>query len=288
MSKTCIILANFGSTQLNGLKSILNIEKAIKNKFKNIPVKISFTSNIIRKIWKKRKNESEKWIEKGVPENILNVKGVIPTIGDVIEEEYENIIVQPTHIFYMEQVHDLFSIVKAFQSINTMQKKLKPFKRIVMGRPALGMFSEKYHYVDDIKKAVKTLKEDVEIAKKENASILYMAHGNEKFPSGIFYEVEKIFNEIYPEVKTFFSCVEGRPDFNEALARLNNKNVILKPFMVVAGIHAKEDMYEWKDILEKKRFNVNVVEKGLAENIEFAKIFASHIRDVAKDNEIEL
>ncbi len=288
MSKTYIILANFGSTQLNGLKAILNIEKAIKDEFPNIPVKITFTSNIVRKIWRKRKNEAEKWIAKGVPEKILNVKGVIPTIGDIIEEEYENIIVQPTHIFYMEQVHDLFSIVKAFQSINTMQKKSKPFKKIVMGRPALGMFSEKYHYVEDIKKAVKTLIEDVEFAKRKNSLLLYMAHGNEKFPSGIFYEVEKIFNEIFPEIDTFFSCVEGRPNFNEVLKKLNNKNVVLKPFMMVAGIHAKEDMHNWKNILEKEGYNVSVVEKGLAENYEFAKIFANHIKDVAIDNEIEL
>ncbi len=288
MSNTCIIIANFGTTQLDGLKAILNIEKVIKNEFPYIPVKITFTSNIIRKIWKERKKEAQIWIEKGVPEYIINVKGIISTIGEAIEEEFENIIVQPTHIFYMEQVHDLFSYIKAFQSIKTMQKRWMPFKKIVMGRPALGMFSEKYFYSEDIKKGLECLKEDVKIAKNNNSTLFYMAHGNEKFPLGIFYEIEATFNQMYPEINTVFACVEGKPSFEEAVKKIKTKDILLKPFMIVAGTHAEEDMNEWKEILHSKGYNVEMIKKGLGENNQFAMIFVEHIRNIAEDNNIPL
>ena len=288
MCKTCIILANFGTTQINGLKAILNIENVIKEAFPHIPVKITFTSNIIRKVWKKRNSQKDEWRKKGIPEKILNVKGIISTIGEAVEEEFENIIVQPTHIFYMEQVHDLFSYIKAFQSIKTMQKKWMPFKKIVMGRPALGMFSENHFYVDDIINGLKTLKDDVLLARDKNSDLLYMAHGNEKFPLGIFYEIEVIFNEIFPEINTIFACVEGKPSLEEALKKIKSKNILLKPFMIVAGIHAKEDMMDWEKILLDKGYNVESIMEGLGEKKEFAEIFVKHIKDIALENDIEL
>ena len=288
MCKTCIILANFGTTHLNGLKSILNIKREISNSFKNIPVKVTFTSNIIRRIWKKRKNEKEKWLKLGIPEDILNVKGIISTIGEAIEEEFENIIVQPTHLFYMEQVHDLYSYIKAFQSIKTMQKKWMPFKKIVMGRPALGMFSDKYYYLNDMKKAILTLKDDVEQAENKKASLFYMAHGNKNFPNGIFYEIEDMFNEIYNNVNIVIACVEGNPCFEKSIKKLKNQKILLKPFMTVAGVHAEEDMTEWRDKLIENGFSVEIIKKGLGENNDFAKIFVEHIKDVASDNEIEI
>ncbi len=288
MSKNVIILASFGTTVPEALNSIFNIQKKVTEYFPNTPIKLTFTSNIIRKIWKNRKKEKEKWLNKGIPLEILNIKGIIGTIGDAIEEEYENIIVQPTHIFYMEQVHDLYSYVKAFQSIKTMQKKWMPFKKIVMSRPALGMFSENFYYKEDIKKALYTLKLDVNLAKEKNATLFYMAHGNEKFPLGIFYEIEALFNKLYPHVNTVFACVEGTPSFEEAIEKIKNKNIILKPFMIVAGVHAKEDMNEWKEKLKTKGFSVETIMEGLGTIDEFAKIFANHIKDTATIHKINL
>ena len=288
MSNTCIILASFGTTNLNGLNAVLNIKRMIEEEFATTPVKITFTSNIIRKVWKKRKANIDEWLNRGVPSEILNVKGIISTVGEAIEEGFEYIILQPTHIFYMEQVHDLFSYVKAFQSIKTLQEKWMPFKKIVMGRPALGMYSEKYSYIDDIKNGIKCLKEDVEIAKRMDADILYMAHGNERFPLGIFYEIEAIFNGIYLDVNTIFACVEGRPTIDEALKKIKSNNVILKPFMIVSGIHVKEDLLKWKEKLEIKGYKVKSIEKGLGENDKFARIFVNHIKDVVNDYSIPL
>lgn len=57
------------------------------------------------------------------------------------------------------------------------------------------------------------------------------------------------------------------------------KDVVLVPFMFVAGEHAKHDIEgDWKEALEEAGFNVNVKMKGLGENVEIQDIFIDHLK----------
>ena len=176
-SKVAIVLANFGTTVPSAVQAIVNIQNHVKAAFPDVPVKITFTSNIIRSVWKKRQTEAAKWLGQGIPAEVLYVKNVIATLGDLLEEGYDTIIVQPTHIFFMEQSHDLLAHIQALASIQTIKAKWKPFEKIVMGRPALGMPGDRYDYREDLKTALNTVKPDVELARKHGAILVYMAHG---------------------------------------------------------------------------------------------------------------
>jgi sirohydrochlorin cobaltochelatase len=298
--KTAIILASFGTTVPSGVESIVNIQKKIQEAYPGIPVKITFTSNIIRSVWKERQAEAKKWLDEGVPEEILYVKNIIYTFGELLEEGYRNIIVQPTHIFFMEQSHDLMQYVDAMCSIRTIKDKWKPFAKIALGRPALGTVGPRYDYTKDMEKALKTLADDVELAKKEKAALVYMGHGNEHWPSGIYAEAQKMMQELYPDVKTYIGVVEGFPGIDEvveALAEAKSKSktrkVVLKPFMIVAGDHALNDMAgddedSWKSVLSAKKHQVIPVIEGLGSNDAFARIFVNHVRDAAKEAGITL
>ncbi len=294
--KTAIVLANFGTTVPSALVSVLNIHEEVRKAFPGVPVKITFTSNKIRAVWKERQAEAQKWKDQGIPEEILHVKNVIAVIGDLLEDGYKNIIVQPTHIYFMEQSHDLNQYVQGLNSIRTMKQKWMPFHKLIMGRPALGMPGDRHLYMEDMETALKILGEDAELARKNNAMLVYMAHGNEHWSSGIYAEVQKMMRELYPDVKTFVGCVEGYPGVQavaEELSRFKSGKLLLKPFMIVAGDHAMNDMAgeeedSWKNILTQKGFEVMPVMKGLGENDAFAQIFVQHIRDAAKDAGISL
>ncbi|EFK09459.1 cobalt chelatase (CbiK) [delta proteobacterium NaphS2] len=294
--KAAIVLASFGTTVPSAVKAITNIQDKVKAAFPGVPVKLTFTSNIIRSIWKKRQAEPGKWLDQGIPKEVLYVKNIIAVIGDLREDGYDDIIVQPTHIFFMEQSHDLSSYVSAIQSIRTMKKKWMPFHKVVMGRPALGMPGDRYDYHADMKKALKTLSEDVELARKNKAMLVYMGHGNEHWSVGIYGESAKMMRELYPDVVTYVGCVEGFPGIEEIARYLNHFDrgkIVLKPFMIVAGDHATNDMASdepdsWKSILTKQGFEVMPVLEGLGSNDRFAEIFVDHIRDAAKDNGIKL
>ena len=295
-SKTAIILASFGTTVPEAVGAITNIQDKVKKAFPGVPVKVTFTSNIIRSVWKERQADAKEWLGKGIPEEILYVKNIIATFGDLREEGYTDIIVQPTHMFFMEQSHDLASYVNAMRSIRTMKQKWMPFHKIAMGRPALGTVGAQYDYHEDMEKAIQTLADDFAMAKKNKAILVYMGHGNEHWSTGIYSETAKAMREMYPDVKTFVGSVEGYPAIDDVLKCLSHTKggkVMLKPFMIVAGDHATNDMASdeddsWKTLIENQGLKVMTVLEGLGSNDAFAKIFVDHIRDAAKDAGISL
>ena len=71
----------------------------------------------------------------------------------------------------------------------------------------------------------------------------------------------------------FIATVEGKITLEDIIKKIKNKNykkVLLKPFMIVAGDHAKNDMASdekdsWKTILENNNFEVEVKLIGMGE-----------------------
>lgn len=294
--KTAIVIASFGTTVPSAITAIINIIDKTKDAFPGTEVRVTFTSNIIRSVWRKRQAEAEKWLADGVPREILFVKNIIATIGDLREEGYRNVIVQPTHMFFMEQSQDLQSYVDGIASIKTTKDKWRPFDTLVMGRPALGMPGDRYNYHEDLERAVKTLAGDVKLAEKEGATLVYMGHGNEHWSTGIYAEFQKKMNAAYPSVTTYIGVVEGMPELEDVMEQLkenNSKKIVLKPFMIVAGDHASNDMAgsdddSWISILTKAGYDVKPILVGLGSNDAFVNLFVEHIKDAAAENHITL
>ncbi len=294
--KTAILLASFGTTVPSGIKALDNITEQVRKAYPGTEVRITFTSNMVRAVWKKRRAEAQKWLDQGISAEILNVKNIIQAMGDLQEDGYRNIIVQPTHMFYMEQSYDLNSYITALGSIKTLKSKWRPFDTVVMGRPALGMPGDRYSYHDDIDRVVKSLAGDVEMARKEGASLLYMGHGNENWSTGIYAETEKKMRTAYPEVQTFIGVVEGTPALSDLLPeikRAGSKKIILRPFLITAGDHATNDMAgsegnSWKSMLTAAGFTVQPVLEGLGSNQAFVALFVENIADAAKEGGLTL
>lgn len=295
-SPSAIVIANFGTTVPNAIESLTNIKERVRNRYPHVELRFTFTSNIIRSIWRRRQKEAEKWLEMGVPREVLYVKNIIQTLGDLHEDGFKNIIVQPTHMFYMEQSHDLNTYIRAFNGIRTMKPKWQPFHKVVMGRPALGMPGVAFNYHDDIDAVVKALKPHADHAKEEQATLIYMGHGNDYWSTGIYAETQKAMRKAYPDVETYIGVVEGSPelaDFIPQLTASGTKKVILRPFMITAGDHATNDMAgpdddSWASILRSKGYEVMPVLQGMGSNDAFAELIVDHIADAAKWYEIPL
>lgn len=294
--KNAIIVASFGTTVPSAVKSIVNITETVRKAYPGTEVRITFTSNIIRSIWRKRQSEPQHWLGQGIPEEILYVKNFIATVGDLLEDGYTNIIVQPTHMFFMEQSHDLRQYVNGLASIRTMKKKWTPIHTIVMGRPALGMPGDVHPYLEDVESVVRTLAADVEEARKTGAALVYMGHGNEYWSTGIYAETEKKMRQAYPDVATFIGVVEGHPGLDDLIGRLKlgqTEKIRLLPFMIVAGNHAVNDMAgpgedSWKSVLTEAGYEVDAVLIGLGSNDAFARLFVDRIADAAQERGLVL
>ncbi len=299
--KNAIVLAMFGTTVEPALQGLLNIRTKMIEKYPETPVRLAFTSNIIRKKWRKRADDPAYFkAHPEIPQNVLHVKTVLATIADLQDQGYDTIVLQPTYIAMGEEFLDLGTYVDSLMRMGTVKKKkYKPFHQVVLGRPALGTFGLAHPYAEDITAAAKALAADAKLAKQEKAALVYIGHGNEHFPSGGSYlELADRMRELYPEVMTLIGNVEGFPaleDVLEKLKRFGIKKVMLKPCMVVAGDHALNDMAgtdpkeeSWQMILEKNGFEVVAVKRGLGELDSFAEIFVNHAADAAADASIVL
>lgn len=295
-SKTAILIANFGTTVPEAVKALTNISDKVRKTFPETEVRITFTSNMIRSIWKERRQEAQRWLDMGIPEEVLYVKNIIQTLGDLQEDGFRTIVVQPTHMFYMEQSHDLNAYLRAMNNIRTIKPNWKPFEKIVMSRPALGMPGVQYDYHKDIEAVVKSLQADADQAKKQDAMLVYMGHGNDYWSTGIYAETQKAMREAYPEVETFIGVVEGSPQLDGLMPDLKNskkKKIILRPFMITAGDHATNDMAgpeddSWASVLKAEGYDVASILQGLGSNDEFVAVLIDHIRDAANSRGIEL
>lgn len=298
--KSAIVLAMFGTTVESALDGLLNIRSQLMDKYPHTPVRIAFTSNIIRKKWQHRA-EDPAYVKAHpeTPPDVLHVKTPLATIADLQNEGFDTIVLQPTHIATGEEFLDLHTYVDALMNMGTMKKAgYKPFHKIALGRPAMGTYGTQHPYAEDIARIAAVLAPDIELAKKEKAGLVYLGHGNEFLPGngGAYLELASVMRGMYPGVVTAIGCVEGYPGIDDVIEMLKLykvEKVVLKPFMVVAGDHTLNDMSSdeedsWKSILKKNRFEVICVNEGLGENDDFARIFVDNAIDAAADAGITL
>ncbi len=295
--KKAIVLASFGTSYPSALVAITNICKEVQNAFPDVEVRTAFTSNIIRKIWHERQNDKKFLDEnKDIPKEILYVKGPLATIADLQDEGYKTIIVQPSHIYQGEEYTDLSSYVNGLNAIDTIKAEFMPFDKLVLGRPLFGKNGKEYDYHEDLNIAAEAVKADVDLAQKNKAALVYMGHGNDYYCTGAYIQFQQALRKMYPDTSIIVGAVEGFPSLDDVVFGLKHtkmERVVVKPLMIVAGDHATNDMAgdeddSWKKTFEALGVKVTPVLEGLGQNPDIVKIFIQHIKDVAKDNQIEL
>jgi len=278
--KQAIVLAAFGTSYPDALQSILNIKAKVEKANPDTPVRLAFTSEIIRKKWQKRQQDTA-WqkANPNIPADVMSVKTPLAVIADLQNDGFRDITVQSLHIFAGEEFANLENMINALRSIRTIRPHHTPFKELRLGRPALETG-------DDILEAVRVLKADVTEAKDMDAALVYMGHGNSHYSTNIYADFQNGMKNEY-DYPIFISCVEGSPSFEDLLAELKaagKKNVLLKPLMVVAGDHAANDMAgdeedSWKVMLTKAGFKVTTELRGLGSLDGWADLYVDHLRN---------
>lgn len=182
---------------------------------------------------------------------------------------FEEVIVQPLHIMFGEEYEKVEKAVEVFRD---------DFKKLKLGRPLL-------YNNEDYSIAAKALKNQLPDIKKDLAVVL-MGHGTEHRANASYFQFDYYLKEhINPNI--YICNVESEPSVYNVAPKLKEKNikeVLLMPFMLVAGEHANIDMASdeedsFKSILEQHGFKVNISLKGLGENKEIQQIYVNHIKD---------
>ena len=252
--KVGILLVALGSSKPSTQASFQAIERKVKTKFPNIPVRWAYTSHMIR----------TKLAQQGKQMDSPEV-----AIAKMQDENFTHVAVQSLHIIGGEEYHDLIRTVGA-------SKILGGFQKIILGYPLLAT-------QDDMQRAVSAVLETIPKERKKNEAVVLMGHGT-RHPSNAFYAA-LMFQLQLKDPNIFVGTVKGYPEVDlikKMLLKKKIKKAYLMPIMSIAGYHAKNDMAgdgdnSWRSILTKAGISCVPILKGTAEYEPFVEIWTDHI-----------
>ena len=271
-------------------KTIGAIEKCIEKRHPDCTVQRCFTSRFIRK----------KLLER----DGLIIAGPEDAIREAKEKGIRELFVQPLYLMHGTEHRRLMELLKEAEHF---------FDRISVGKPLLCDDSDFLVIADAIL-------HHLPVETKDTAVVL-MGHGNEKnkktaarnlktpdskspitIPPDSKDEEESdakkerdiednaVFGILQDTLRKagadnyYIATVEGEPELEDILPQICGKGfkkIILAPFMVVSGDHARNDLAgdredSWKSIFLKKGFEVETVLCGIGEWEEVQELFAAH------------
>lgn len=249
--KKGIIVASFGTTYEDTRRlCIESIENRIKKEYKDFLVIRAFTSQMIINILKKRDDI-----------HVFNPKDAME---EMRKQGIEEIYIQPLHII---QGHEY--------------EKLTSFG-VKVGLPLLSKSEDYISIVEGLN--IDELDYD--------EALVFMGHGSDHQADKAYDILEKTyhdkgFNNI------FIGTVEGSKTIKtitKELKERNIKRIRLRPFMLVAGDHAINDMASgdndsWKLILENEGFEVETCLRGLGEYKVIQEIFLEHLENILEERQ---
>lgn len=229
--KKAILVTSFGTSHRDTREKCLDsIQKEVAEKYGSENVERAYTSGIIRRI-----------IEKNEGVHIFDQEEGLKVLKD---KGFEEIITMSLHIL------DGIEYSKLDDKFGKISKPLladdEDFEKIVENKE-----------FNDL---------------EGNDAIVFMGHGTE---SEADYAYQKLQDEYLKAGKNniFIATVEGKVTIKDVIEKMKGKGfkkILLKPFMIVAGDHAKNDMSSddedsWKTMLKNEGYEVTSVLKGMGE-----------------------
>ena len=276
-------------------KTIGAIEKCIEKRHPDCTVRRCFTSRFIRKKLMERDG--------------LYIDGPEDAIRDAKEKGIRELYVQPLYLMHGTEHRRLMELLKEAEPF---------FDRISVGKPLLFDDSDFKIIADAILHHLPVQTEDTAVVlmghgneKRKKTVGRNQKITDPKFPDSTdafsnspdskkaeesaakqkrYIEDNAVFGILQDTLRKngadnyFIATVEGEPELEDILPQICSrgfKKVILAPFMVVSGDHARNDLAgdredSWKSIFLKKGFEVETVLCGIGEWEEVQELFAAH------------
>lgn len=254
--KRAIVLACFGSVIEQ--QKYLDLENKIVDKFPDCDVFTSFSSRMVIKLLKKKKNEE--------------YKNLPQTLADIDMLGYKHICVVSINIFPTDEHEVLKKIVDGFKNFS------------------LANINFTNALLTKTKYTTAFLKDLNEQISKDDTANLYVIHGTPKLDTigidSISYSAS--FLELISE-NNFTCSLEGAyPYFaindviKSRIEKLGLKKVQVVPLLLVSGNHYINDMFEIKDDLEEK-FEASIV-SSITQSEQFNLIELPMIESIIEKN----
>ena len=254
--KKAILVVSFGTSYEETRKKTIDIiEKKIAEGFPEYTVYRAWTSKIIIKKLKERDN--------------IHIYTVKEAIEKMMADGVTDLVIQPTHI------------INGIENDNMRRDAhilKKYFNSVKVGSPLLTSEEDNLTVVRAVGEEFSSL--------TERQALVLMGHGTEHYANSIYAALDYRFKiEGYKNI--FMGTVEGYPALEQVkklVKEYNPEEVVLAPFMFVAGDHATNDMAgeeddSWANEFRMEGYNVKTVLKGLGEYDKIQDLYMKHIRE---------
>lgn len=251
--KKAILLVSFGTSHADARKkSLESIYEELAAVDTQLPVLQAYTSSMIIK----------KLAGQGI-----TVHTVEEAVQEAVDGGIRCLYVIPTHMIPGFEYRKLAAVLEKYRAM---------FAQLEIAAPVLAE-------QEDCEKMVLILQQIFDF-QPQNAYIL-MGHGTEAEANVRYEQMNTALKEAgFPNVK--IASVEAKPDLEDAMLALQEREgvekVIVHPFMVVAGDHAKNDMAGAEDSyvtrLQAAGYSTEAVVKGLGEYAPFRRIYVDRLQ----------
>lgn len=263
--KKAILVVSFGTSYNDTReKTIGAIEKRIAEKYPSYDIRRAFTSKIIIKLLKDRDG--------------VFVDDVTEALEKLFRQGYEYVVIQPTHVMNGFEYDELMADARRFEG---------RFRKMTFGKPLLTSSR-------DYEEAVLSIVGETSDIDKDTAAV-FMGHGTEHYADSAYAALDYRFKALGYD-NYFVGTVEGYPDIDDVasfIKRSGYKKAVLRPFMIVAGDHANNDMAgdddsSWKSVLERAGCRVECRLKGLGEYDGIQNMFLKHVEKAVNEMEDQI
>lgn len=254
-AKKAILAVSFGTSHDDTREVTIDaIEKELQKTFPDYPLYRAWTSKMIIKKLKNRDN--------------VHVNTVREAMEQMREDGITDVLVQPTHVINGVENDLMKEDALAYREY---------FHSISFGDPLLTSEQDSMEVIDAIAHEFSDLKED--------EALVLMGHGTTHYANAIYAALDYTFKDKGHK-NIFLGTVEAYPSMESLLKMVNAyqpSKVILAPFMIVAGDHAKNDMAgddeeSWYSRFKEEGYEVETVLKGLGEYPGIRRIFVEHLK----------
>lgn len=253
--KKAVLVASFGTSyEESRRRDIGAVEAAVGAAFPGWEVRRAFTSGMIVRS--------------------LRAKGIwIDTVGEALErladEGVKELVVQPTHVMPGREYDGMMEAV---------ERQRGRFEAVRCGAPLL--WEER-----DYRGAAKILREDAAPYLDGRTAVVFMGHGTDHWANEAYGRLNKRLCQDGSE-RIFVGTVEASPDIEETIAAvglMGVQRVVLKPFMIVAGDHASNDMAgdeedSWKNRFKSLGYEAVCLVRGMGRDPKIGAMFAEHAK----------
>lgn len=255
--KAAILIVHFGTTHDDTRElTIEALNNQVKQVFPSIEVREAYSSRIVIK------RLSERGIYKLNP---------LEALKQLHTDGYTHILIQSSTVIDGVEMESLYKNVEEVSGL---------FKDVRISTPLL-------YSPQDYEDVIKVLTAE----NKKDVAYIWVGHGTYDATTAQYAMLDYML-KAKEHTNCFVGTVEGYPEFDDVLAQLKAsglKEVVLMPFMFVAGEHAKNDIAgDWGENLKKEGLSVTENLQGLGENPKIREIYLSHLQFITTHRKIDI